>query len=714
MNEQEKKAYLEGYKKAKEKGVPFFPDIIFKDAVASLIIFLILVALAYFVGAPVEERANPNDTSYTPRPEWYFLFLFQLLKYFPGNLEVIGAMILPGLFVVLLLILPFIDRSPKRHFLDRPFASFAALAVVAGIGVLTVLSVVEAPPPQEAVVVDHAAALYASNCANCHGENIDVPPGTDLHQVIAAGTHEGMPAWGGDLSTDEIDQLAGFILSPNGSAIYVQQCETCHDQMVQAVGNPLELQRVFAQGQNYPGHEGMDVPDWGETLSTTERNALLNFLAAPDGQRLFAINCAGCHGQGVAYAGTQEELHTLISQGGQHLSMPAWKGTLSESDLDTLASYVTEPQSEPGGDVLFGQHCAACHGEKVPSAPDKESAAKIISSGGAHITMPVWGNILTREQLDALVQYTFEASKGGGTGVGASLYAENCSACHGQFGEGGPNPARAGDIIAPISTAEYLTTRNDSTLRNIISLGQPNFGMSPFGDANGGPLDDTQLDALVAFIRSWEANPPVDEPPIFETEAQPTPEVTAPTPEPVPSLTGGQLYAIACASCHGALGEGGVGPALNTQEFQERYDDQALFDTISAGHTATPMVAWGDNLSDEQIQLLGGYVRVLGGAAPPQPPVVSFSGQVVPLFQTKCQVCHNQQTALGGWDSTSYEAATTTGNGGLVVVSGDVTNSVLAQRILGTQGALMPPSGKMSDAEIQIILDWIAAGAPEN
>ena len=87
MNEQEKKSYLERYKKAKEKGVPFFPDIIFKDAVVSLVVFLVLVALAYFIGAPVEGRANPNDTSYTPRPEWYFLFLFQLLKYFPGNLE---------------------------------------------------------------------------------------------------------------------------------------------------------------------------------------------------------------------------------------------------------------------------------------------------------------------------------------------------------------------------------------------------------------------------------------------------------------------------------------------------------------------------------------------------------------------------------------------------------------------------------------------------
>ncbi|MGB7875431.1 MAG: c-type cytochrome, partial [Anaerolineales bacterium] len=177
-----------------------------------------------------------------------------------------------------------------------------------------------------------------------------------------------------------------------------------------------------------------------------------------------------------------------------------------------------------------------------------------------------------------------------------------------------------------------------------------------------------------------------------------------------------QLYAIACASCHGAQGEGDVGPALNTQEFQDAYDDQALFDTISEGHSATPMVAWGENLSDEQIQLLVDYVRVLGGATPAEPeaPSVSFSGDVAPLFQAKCQACHNQNTALGGWDSTSYQAVMNTGNNSPVVVAGDVANSILAQRVTGTKGAVMPPSGKLPDAEIQVILDWIAAGALEN
>jgi len=705
MNDQEKKSYLEGYKKAKEKGVPFFPDIIFKDAVVTLIVFLVLVALAYFVGAPVEERANPNDTSYTPRPEWYFLFLFQLLKYFPGNLEVIGAMILPGLFILLLLLLPFIDKSPKRHFLNRPYASIIALAVVGGIGVLTVMSVVEAPPPQEAVVVDQAAALYAANCANCHGESIDVPPGTDLHQVIAAGTHEGMPAWGGDLSTDEIDQLVGFILSPNGSAIYVKQCETCHSQMVQAAGNPLELQRVFTEGKDYPSHVDVDIPDWNTTLSSAEQNALLNFLAAPDGQRLFVINCAGCHGQGVAFSGTEDELADLIKQGGQHLSMPAWKGTLSENDLDALAAYVVDPGSYPAGATIFGQHCTACHGDKVPTAPDRESARKIISSGGAHVTMPIWGNILTQEQLDALVQYTYEASKGGGIGIGESLFADNCSPCHGSFGEGGPNPTRAGDIIAPISTAEYLKTRDDVTLRNIISHGQPNFGMSPFGVEFGGPLDDEQINAIVDYMRSWETNPPVELPPDIIS-------VTPSAPQE-PSLSGLKIYASVCSSCHGQNGEGGIGPALNTQEFQDKYDDQTMFDTIDTGHAATSMIAWGEILTSDQISQLVRYIRAFNSDGT-NTNSGSFSGQVLPIFEAKCLVCHNSNTAQGDWDASSYESVMSTGENAPVIIPGDTENSLLAQYLLGTNGKLMPPLSALPEESIQAILDWIKAGAENN
>jgi mono/diheme cytochrome c family protein len=706
MNDQEKQAYREKYKKDKEKGVPFFPDIIFKDTIVVFIIFVILVALAYFLGAPLEARANPNDTGYTPRPEWYFLFLFQMLKYFPGRLEVIGAMVLPGLLITMLFLLPFLDKSPKRHPFSRPIASIAAIVVVLGIGGLTLLAANEAPPPKEVVAVDKAADLYSKNCANCHGPSIDVPPGTDLHALIASGNHNGMPAWGGDLSADEIDMLAGFIVSPNGSTLFTRECATCHKSPVLASGNPLQLQRVFDDGADYPQHKGLNTPDWKTTLTADEQNALLNFLAAPDGQRLFTVNCSGCHGQGVAFSGTEDELQAMIAKGGHELKMPAWKNTLSAEELDTLVAYVVDTKSSPNGAALFGKYCAACHGDKVPSVPDKESALKIIALGGAHVTMPVWGDVLTPEQIDALTTYTWETSQGIGITSGEKLFASNCRGCHGKYGEGGPNPSFPGDMIFPISSAEFLKTRDDATLRNIISHGQPSYGMVPFGASYGGPLSNEQVDAVVAYIRSWEANPP---------------SANAPAPPPAsfqpPELSAKQLYDGMCAQCHGTNLEGtSTAPPLIAEDLRAKYDDQQLFSMINDGILTVAMPGAGHMFSEKQIKELVTLVagKSTGGGAKPTAGPVSFSEQVLPIFQARCTMCHGSSTTYGGWDGSSYQSALTTGNNNPEIISGDAGNSPLVQLLQATNGVFMPPTGRLSQDEVDTIINWINAGAEDN
>jgi mono/diheme cytochrome c family protein len=709
MKEQDKQEYLEKYKKAKEHGVPFFPDIIFKDVVVSLIILVILVLLAYFVGAPVEARANPNDANYTPRPEWYFLFLFQLLKYFPGKLEVVGAMILPGLFITVLLLLPFLDKSPIRHFRRRPFASLMAVGVLLGIGGLTYLSVNEAPPPQVAVVVDKAADLYAKDCANCHGPSIDVPAGADLHQIIAAGNHQGMPAWGGDLSTDEIDMLVGFILSPNGSSLFTRECAGCHKNPIQAIGNPVELQKVIDEGKAYPAHQGQDVPSWKETLTADEQNALLNFLAAPDGQRLFVVNCSGCHGAGISFTGTKEELRAMIVKGGHDVTMPGWQNTLSTEDLNILADYVIDPENTPAGAKLFGQFCATCHGDKVPTAPDKSSALTMIASGGAHITMPVWGDILTSDQIDALVTYTLESGSGTGIASGEKLFADNCVGCHGKYGQGGPNPTRAGDIIAPISAAEYLKTRDDATITNIITQGQPDFGMSPFGSSYGGQLSDEQIGALVAFIRNWETTPPV---------------ATGPTSPAVPAipatLSAKQIYEGICSQCHGANFEGTPsGPALDATDLQGRYDFQTLFNILNDGVLKVAMPGVGHMFTEDQVKQLVNLIANMTattsttGPTTPGGGEVSFANHILPIFQSRCTMCHGSSSGFGGFDSSTYQSVMTSGDDGVQIKAGDAANSPLIKLLQATSG-FMPPTGKLSDTEIQTIIDWINAGAKDN
>lgn len=701
MDESDKKAYLEKYKQQKAAGVPFFPDALFKDAIISLLVFLILVALAYFVGAPLEARADPADSSYTPRPEWYFLFLFQLLKYFPGSLEVVGVFALPTLVILLLLALPFIDRSSKRHLFNRPVVTGVTTFLVVGVLFLTVQALLEAPPPVESERGDVTAALYAQNCASCHGASISVEPGTNLHDVIAQGRHEGMPAWSGDLTADQIDALAGFILSPAGSGLFQQHCGACHEAPDLVAGDPLQLKQVIEQGPEHPVHLEVELPDWREQLTPEARTSLLNFLVAPDGQRLFATNCSPCHGQAVAFSGDADELRILIRQGGQHLEMPPWREQLQEDQLQTLARYVVDPASVPEGESLFENYCSECHGERVPSAEDVEEAASVIRSGGPHETMPVWGDILTQEQLNALVDYSLEAARGTPLEFGRQLYVQNCAPCHGDFGEGGVNPSRPGDIIAPISTAEYLKTRDDSTLRSIIAQGQPNFGMSPFGTTFGGPLDDEGIDAIVTYIRSWEADPPVELPPEIQVSST--------------SLSGKEIYTELCAQCHSTNGEQLVGPALNDPEFQASNSDEDLFNTINVGHEATAMIGWGEILSSEQIQQLINFIRSLDEVEAEQPSdgEPSFSSDVLPIFDAQCKSCHG---SLGGWDGSSYETVMSTGLHAPVVLPGDSENSLLAQKIRGThdEGAIMPPAGKMDDDLIGIVIDWIEAGAPDN
>src|SRR5258708_11798344 len=100
----------------------FFPEQVFKDTVAVFIGFIVLVLLAALAKLPLEKIADPTDTSYIPRPEWYFLFLFQVLKFFNGSLEVIGAVILPGLAVLALFLVPFLDRGPALRLAKRTIA----------------------------------------------------------------------------------------------------------------------------------------------------------------------------------------------------------------------------------------------------------------------------------------------------------------------------------------------------------------------------------------------------------------------------------------------------------------------------------------------------------------------------------------------------------------------------------------------------------------
>lgn len=123
------------YRKSNGPDSPFYPHHAIKDTIVIAAVFAALFAFAAFGHAPLDGVANPSDANYTPRPEWYFLGLFQLLKYFPGKLEPIAAHGIPGLTFLLLFLLPFLDRGPERHPLRRK--SVVAVTAFIAIGALT-------------------------------------------------------------------------------------------------------------------------------------------------------------------------------------------------------------------------------------------------------------------------------------------------------------------------------------------------------------------------------------------------------------------------------------------------------------------------------------------------------------------------------------------------------------------------------------------------
>jgi ubiquinol-cytochrome c reductase cytochrome b subunit len=127
----------------------FFPEQVFKDTVGVAIAFIILFVMALVAKVPLERLADPTDTAYIPRPEWYFLFLFQTLKFFKGPLETVGSVVLPGVAVLTLFLIPFIDRGPMIRLGKRTFAiTFVLLAAIAWTG-LTTAAVVTTPKNQE-------------------------------------------------------------------------------------------------------------------------------------------------------------------------------------------------------------------------------------------------------------------------------------------------------------------------------------------------------------------------------------------------------------------------------------------------------------------------------------------------------------------------------------------------------------------------------------
>jgi quinol-cytochrome oxidoreductase complex cytochrome b subunit len=192
MKARDKEAYLREYQILKSQGKPFFPYAVLKDSVMAAIVLTVIIAMAVVLGAgELSNKADPTTATYTPRPEWYFFFLFEVLRVIkPSELTPLATVGVPTIALVLLALLPFYDRNPERRPERRPIATTAALATMAAMAYLTYLGAhAEAPDKIDLKV---AATLEAgqtvanqSGCGACHkfGEAGNATLGPDLTHI---------------------------------------------------------------------------------------------------------------------------------------------------------------------------------------------------------------------------------------------------------------------------------------------------------------------------------------------------------------------------------------------------------------------------------------------------------------------------------------------------------------------------------------------------
>ena len=179
MDAREREQYLREYSILKDQGKPFFPYAIAKDSIMACVTLGVIIAMAILFGAELGPKADPTTTTYTPRPEWYSFFLFELLRVVkPPELVFLATIGIPTICLVLLLLLPFFDRGPERHPLRRPIAMTAGLATIAAMAYLTILGALAGSPTE----IEQAAppglekgqeVTASSGCLGCHkiGEN---------------------------------------------------------------------------------------------------------------------------------------------------------------------------------------------------------------------------------------------------------------------------------------------------------------------------------------------------------------------------------------------------------------------------------------------------------------------------------------------------------------------------------------------------------------
>lgn len=454
-----KELYQEQYEASKKDGERFFPDSVSRDAVMALLVVAAIITLAVLMPATSEAPADPTTTNYNPRPEWYFLFLFQFLTYFPGYLEPVAAIIIPTIAVIIVFLVPFFNRGLDRSWSARKGIVAAGVVAVAGILLLEVTGAISTPPRpavQENPLITAGIRVYRErNCSYCHSINgAGGAVGPDLSNVGANIQEDRLIAYLQNPSSvvmqslhpkllftsDELHALVAYLLSlgaavpysPEAPKLVEQRCLACH--AINGVG----------------GRVGPDLSNVG---SFNTLPFLANYVTDPR-----SVNPSA--------------------------TMPASRGVLTPAQISDIAAYLYSLKGPAATPTPVPTPTPAPTPTTVPTptltpAPTATPGPTPTPGGPTPTPTPTPTAAPTPTPAPTLTPTP---------AVNATqLYSSFCAGCHGANRQGG---------IGPALTPASLAGQSDAEVSGAIARGKGS--MPGFGSA----LTPAQVAALTQFMKN--------------------------------------------------------------------------------------------------------------------------------------------------------------------------------------------------------------------
>ncbi|MBI3098589.1 MAG: c-type cytochrome [Planctomycetes bacterium] len=418
-------------------------------------------------------------------------------------------------------------------------------------------------------------------------------------------------------------------------------CLACHrvegrgGAKVTAIGAP-DLSGIGLAGFSPGWHEhhlgrhraessGPFLENYGP-LDAREADAIEAYLrtlvAAPrisEGKRLFHTRgCRGCHKIGGVGGEDGPELTQVGRKGIETMLFPAgFEGP--ETVRDWHVAHLLSPASVVPGSTMPNLHLARSEAESL--------ALYLLSLRRSEVAAAYWPP--DRLRVEKLGEREFGTD-------GRTLFQVFCSACHGTSGEG----HRYGELaqaFPAVANPDFLAVAPDDFIIQTLRKGRPGRRMPAWGAMESG-LRPAEVEAIVRWLRSREPVPPP-----FEEVARAVPDANL----------GRETYARECAVCHGANGEGAIGPSHNTAVFAALADDRLLYRTIVDGRSGCAMPRFRD-LDARTLASLLGFIRSLSAGDAPKPDLTRLDGlpagdpvRGAAAYAGACFVCHGE-AGMGG------------------------------------------------------------------